>query len=471
MCPDTNFITPQAREGSTDQHRWQQFAVLPDRWKNAAFGGAGSACMLYIDLNDRRGNEGRFVAVSDSLGGTASSKYGAHNGWHAPGTTNINNLDVRTNMSVAVSNKNSQPGTTWDMYGVKASEALTTSAGAPGSRLANRANMGFAAGKYSVAGPTPEMLRAYYRMVTILSGDLNSGVLGPFVNRSQNDIALLNDFLTAAGGLAQPRGLFIQGDGFGQSEKATGGIDPQHTAFLTDKLGVIFRNASYQSISGNVSDCADLPTTTALTPLTDVYGVVNTCTFSNDVYNRNPALPEAVEGSFYENAGLNGPYVSSVVKTAVSLRNWVAVTSGFEIEHLLSRYCDTDGGRLAFYYYMFNKVFISECPGFSGGIGSVLETPRSQHPAPEFFKIGNSVMRQGESTVRLGIAHAGRVQVNIYDVAGRKVRTLADRIFPAGEAKLVWDGTDDTGQKVGRGVYFVRSSTQREAGRVIVLNR
>ncbi len=62
MCPDTNFITPQNGERSTDQHRWQQFAVLPDRWKNLAFGGQGMACMLYVDLDDRRGNEGRFEA-------------------------------------------------------------------------------------------------------------------------------------------------------------------------------------------------------------------------------------------------------------------------------------------------------------------------------------------------------------------------------------------------------------------------
>src|SRR5262249_14237850 len=121
------------------------------------------------------------------------------------------------------------------MYQVKASESLTASAGGLGNRLANRSSMGFAAGKEARPGPTPEMLRAYYRVVSILSGDLNSGVLGPFVNRSQNDIALLNDFLTAAGGTPQPRGIFIQGDGFGQSEKATGGIDPQHATFLTDK--------------------------------------------------------------------------------------------------------------------------------------------------------------------------------------------------------------------------------------------
>ena len=80
MVPDTNVITPQSREGSTDQHRFEHVAVLPDRWKNAAFGGAGSACLLYIDLNDRRGNEGRFVAVQDSIAGTAAAKWGAHNG-------------------------------------------------------------------------------------------------------------------------------------------------------------------------------------------------------------------------------------------------------------------------------------------------------------------------------------------------------------------------------------------------------
>jgi flagellar hook assembly protein FlgD len=87
------------------------------------------------------------------------------------------------------------------------------------------------------------------------------------------------------------------------------------------------------------------------------------------------------------------------------------------------------------------------------------------------MKIGDALMRHGISTVRLGIPQAGRVQINIYDVAGRRVRALADRVFPAGEQELRWDGTDDAGNKVGRGVYFVRSSTQNDAGRIIVLNR
>ena len=469
MCPDTNFITPQNSEGSTDQHRWQQFSVLPDRWKNNAFGGAGSACMLYIDLNDRRGNEGRFVSVMDSIGNTAAVKWGAHNGWQAAGTTNIVGLDVRTNMSVAVSNKNSQPGTTWDMYGVKASESLTTSAGGIGNRLANRAGMGFAVGKEARSGPTPDVLPAYYRMLAILSGDLLSGVLGPFANRSQNDIALLNDYLTQSAGSAQPRGLFIQGDGFGQSEKATGGIDPSHTQFMTDKLGVVFRNPSYQSISGNTNACADILTTINLTPSADIYGVANSCFWSNDVYNRNSAISESAEGAYYENVGLSGPYVSDVVKPATALRNWVAVTSGYEIEHLFSRYCDTDNGRLAYYYYMLNKVFGGICQ-ITGAPAATLDTPQGNRAYTSFMKIGNSVMKQGTSFVHFGVAKPGRVQVSIYDVAGRKVRNLADRVFPAGEHTLQWDGTDDAGSKLARGVYFVRSSVQKDAGRVIVLN-
>jgi hypothetical protein len=471
MCPDTNFITPQPGEGpSTDHHRWQQFGVLPDRWKNTAFGGAGLACMLFVDWDDRLGNEGRFVGVADSVCMTSSGKYGAHNGWHAAGNVNVNGLDVRTNMSVAVSDKNSQPGSTWDMYGVKAAETLTMAAGQLGSRLANRANMGFAAGRESRQGPTPEMLRAYYRTMTILTGDLNTGIFGPNSNRSQNDIALFNDFLTNAAGQPQPRGLFIQGDGIGQSEKSVT-FDPVHTAFLTDKLGVIFRSPSYQSLSGNLNDCADLLTTTALTTSGDIYGVANNCAWSNDVYNRNPALAETQEGAFYENVGVNGPYVSDVVKIAVPARNWVALTSGYDIEHLLSRYCDTDNGRLSYYYHMLFGVFGGICQ--TTGLCLSLDVPEvgDGRPFVNFMKIGNAVMRQGLATVRVGIAHPGRLQIHIYDVAGRRVRTLADRVFPAGEQVLQWDGTDDAGAKVGRGVYFVRSSNEKGTGRIIVLNR
>ena len=83
----------------------------------------------------------------------------------------------------------------------------------------------------------------------------------------------------------------------------------------------------------------------ALTGRNDIYASINSCFFGNDVFNRNAALPEATEGGFYEPVGLNKPYISDMVHTASATHNWVAVTSGYDIEHLLSWYCDTDGGR------------------------------------------------------------------------------------------------------------------------------
>ena len=215
--------------------------------------------------------------------------------------------------------------------------------------------------------------------------------------------------------------------------------------------------------------CSSDLTTTNLTAAADIYGVANNCQFSNDVYQRNPAIPEAVEGAFYENAGTSGPYVSDVVKPAVAARNWIAVTSGYDIEHLFGRYCDTDNGRLAYYYSMLNKVFGGICQ-ITGSPSATLDTPQGHRGYASFMEVGNSVMRQSPSFVRLSVAHTGRVRVSIYDVAGRKVRVLADRVFPAGEHSLEWDGTDDGSARVARGVYFVRSSIQADAARIIVLN-
>jgi hypothetical protein len=54
------------------------------------------------------------------------------------------------------------------------------------------------------------------------------------------------------------------------------------------------------------------------------------------------------------------------------------------------------------------------------------------------------------------VASAGRVRLDVMDLAGRTVRTLADRIFPAGSHLLPWDGTNAADETVAAGVYVVR---------------
>jgi len=49
----------------------------------------------------------------------------------------------------------------------------------------------------------------------------------------------------------------------------------------------------------------------------------------------------------------------------------------------------------------------------------------------------------------------GRVQLRIYDVAGRLVRTLVDAEMPAGrDHEAIWNGLGDQDRRAGSGVYF-----------------
>jgi flagellar hook assembly protein FlgD len=49
-----------------------------------------------------------------------------------------------------------------------------------------------------------------------------------------------------------------------------------------------------------------------------------------------------------------------------------------------------------------------------------------------------------------------RATVRVYDLTGRTIRTLADRLLPAGTSTLTWDGRDDAGATPRSGMYFAR---------------
>ena len=59
---------------------------------------------------------------------------------------------------------------------------------------------------------------------------------------------------------------------------------------------------------------------------------------------------------------------------------------------------------------------------------------------------------------QLRVARAARVEVAIYDLAGRRVRVLLSADLAAGTHGLVWDGADDKQQPVASGAYFVRAA-------------
>lgn len=58
--------------------------------------------------------------------------------------------------------------------------------------------------------------------------------------------------------------------------------------------------------------------------------------------------------------------------------------------------------------------------------------------------------------IRFELPQASRVQLEIFDAQGRRVRTLTDRMFEPGEHVLLWDGSGTSGRRLGPGVYLVR---------------
>jgi hypothetical protein len=66
------------------------------------------------------------------------------------------------------------------------------------------------------------------------------------------------------------------------------------------------------------------------------------------------------------------------------------------------------------------------------------------------------------TSIRFDLAQNGAVELRIFDVKGRLVRTLLDRSLPRGWHLAQWDGTNDRGQSVASGVYFLRMSTAQK---------
>jgi len=61
------------------------------------------------------------------------------------------------------------------------------------------------------------------------------------------------------------------------------------------------------------------------------------------------------------------------------------------------------------------------------------------------------------TTVRLYIPESSDLELAVYDIQGRKVRSLHTGGISAGWHTLVWDGRDDAGRGQASGMYFLRA--------------
>lgn len=73
--------------------------------------------------------------------------------------------------------------------------------------------------------------------------------------------------------------------------------------------------------------------------------------------------------------------------------------------------------------------------------------------------------------IRFELESAGHVELSIYDVGGRRIRTLASGDYTAGSHSVSWDGRDSRGIEVASGMYFYKlvSGSEKQMRKMVLL--
>jgi flagellar hook assembly protein FlgD len=103
----------------------------------------------------------------------------------------------------------------------------------------------------------------------------------------------------------------------------------------------------------------------------------------------------------------------------------------------------------------------------------VSDVPLPGPPAPARLQLvaTPNPFRTG-AAIAFALPAAGDVDLAVFDLSGRLVRTLHDGRLDAGTHRIEWDGRDAGGHAAAGGIYFVRlKSAAGEAGtRVVKVN-
>ena len=101
------------------------------------------------------------------------------------------------------------------------------------------------------------------------------------------------------------------------------------------------------------------------------------------------------------------------------------------------------------------------------GLSAVPELPETR------FRIASTVPNpfNPATTLRVSLPREERIDLGVYDLAGRLVARVFQGWHPAGEHEFTWAGTDASGARVASGVYVVRLTGDAftEAKKIVML--
>jgi flagellar hook capping protein FlgD len=161
-------------------------------------------------------------------------------------------------------------------------------------------------------------------------------------------------------------------------------------------------------------------------------------------------------------AGTN-PKIASIYapSTYPNTTNHEAMTlvEGFRIQSLGTWKTLTTQGTIQYFQNVIANLYASlNCATVIVDPVGVGDMPNNPLPYYLALRSANPV-REAPARIAFSIAVREKVELRLYDTAGRLVRTLANREFTPGEHDVTWDGLDDGGRPAPAGIYFYQMRT------------
>lgn len=115
---------------------------------------------------------------------------------------------------------------------------------------------------------------------------------------------------------------------------------------------------------------------------------------------------------------------------------------------------------------------------YSGGSGYIptdieKENPQSNANLIKTFELYQNYPNpfNPTTTIKYQLPRASQVKIEIYNILGQKVRTLVNKKQKPGKYEVVWNGRNDTGTRVGSGMYlyYMRAGDFTDVKKMLLL--
>ncbi len=129
-------------------------------------------------------------------------------------------------------------------------------------------------------------------------------------------------------------------------------------------------------------------------------------------------------------------------------------------------FCDRDGGDWSLSALSPCLPLGNDCSELIGALGLGCNEPVDSPEIPDTPLLALAAFPNPfnpSTEIRFDLNTDMKVNLAVYDIAGRRIRTLYTcTVLEAGEHRVSWNGRDDLGRALSSGIYFLRLDSDRE---------